>query len=90
MVSRTTYGKKAQSSPWFNAYRSPSGRRVGCVGEEIFDGEPHTYVENSIWNRRGGPGTASELVVDRHGYVHVAGTVLVNGEGKIALTTYHP
>jgi len=60
------------------------------VGEELLDGEPHTYVENSSWNHRGGPGTGAELAVDRHGYVHVAGTVSVNGESRIALTTFHP
>ncbi|MGB1276270.1 MAG: hypothetical protein ACPG77_11025, partial [Nannocystaceae bacterium] len=45
------------------------------VGEEIIDGEPYTYIENSFWNHRGELGTGAGLAVDRHGYVHVAGTV---------------
>jgi len=80
---------------WIATGPQGQGRAVGStvlVGEKLIDDQAHGFVSSSSpsWEYVGQPGTASSLVEDRHGYVHVASTVVEGGVETMALSSFHP
>ncbi|MGB1013799.1 MAG: hypothetical protein ACPG4T_06680 [Nannocystaceae bacterium] len=81
---------------WVNT--GPSGRGVAAgpstlAGSTILnDDDEHVFVSSSSpsWEFTGGLGGATGLVVDRHGYVHVSGTIVFEGSERMSLLSFHP
>ncbi|MGB1275433.1 MAG: hypothetical protein ACPG77_06755, partial [Nannocystaceae bacterium] len=80
---------------WIATGPKGRGRAVGSTvlaGEKLLDDQAHDFVSSSSpsWEYVGQPGTALSLVEDRHGYVHVASTVVEDGIETMILSSFHP
>ncbi|MGB1013584.1 MAG: hypothetical protein ACPG4T_05575 [Nannocystaceae bacterium] len=80
---------------WIATGPEGRGRAVGSAvlaGEKLIDDQAHAFVSSSSpsWEYVGPPGTALSLIEDRHGYVHVASTVVEGGIETMVLSSFHP